>query len=164
MEKIFIKPIEEKNLEELFTIFSEISLSGVCWPYAYNLSQEKFKEIWFASGNTGYAAVIDGSMAGAYFVKNQWPDRGSHVATAQYMVSSHFRGRGIGFLLGEHSLKTTKELGFSALQFNLVVSTNKPALKLYEKLGFKIAGRLPSSFDHPQLGLVDTFVMHRFIN
>ncbi len=163
-ESVLIKALNEEALGELFKIFLEISVSGICWPYSDNLTEEKFKAIWFSPGNIGYLALIDDAIAGAYFIKAQWPDRGSHVATAQYMISSHFRGKGLGLLLGEHSLKVAKDSGFSSLQFNLVVSTNAPALKLYTKLGFKIVGKLPFAFNHSQLGLVDTFVMHRFLH
>jgi ribosomal protein S18 acetylase RimI-like enzyme len=162
-QAIPIQKLERHHFEPLFKIFVEISASGICWPYSYELSQEKFEGIWYRPGNIGYVATIDGQVAGAYFIREQWPDRGAHIATAQYMVSSDFRGNGLGFLLGEHSIKTAREAQFSALQLNLVVSTNKPAVNLYLKLGFKIAGTIPSGFDHPQLGRVDTFLMHRFL-
>jgi ribosomal protein S18 acetylase RimI-like enzyme len=160
---ILINSLNEEAFGQLFQIFSEISASGLSWPYSYNLTEDKFRAIWFVPGNTGYVAQIDGLVAGAYFIKPQWPDRGAHVATAQYMVSSRCRGQGVGHLLCSHSIQTAKELGFSSLQFNLVVSTNEPALKLYGKLGFKIVGKLPSTFDHPELGWIDTYVMHRFL-
>jgi ribosomal protein S18 acetylase RimI-like enzyme len=39
------------------------------------------------------------------------------------------------------------------------VSTNAPAVELYKKLGFSIAGTLPMAFRHRTLGLVDAYVM-----
>jgi ribosomal protein S18 acetylase RimI-like enzyme len=50
-----------------------------------------------------------------------------------------------------------------AMQFNYVVSTNMPAVELYKKLGFAIAGTLPKAFRHRDLGLVDAYVMYRFL-
>jgi ribosomal protein S18 acetylase RimI-like enzyme len=44
-----------------------------------------------------------------------------------------------------------------------VVSTNRPAVALYRKLGFDVVGTLPKAFRHGTLGLVDVFVMHRFL-
>ena len=49
------------------------------------------------------------------------------------------------------------------MQFNYVVSTNTPAVALYRKLGFAVVGTLPEAFRHRTLGLVDVFVMHRFL-
>jgi ribosomal protein S18 acetylase RimI-like enzyme len=43
------------------------------------------------------------------------------------------------------------------------VSSNAPAVELYKKLGFTIAGTLPKAFRHPKLGLVDAYVMYRFV-
>jgi ribosomal protein S18 acetylase RimI-like enzyme len=51
-----------------------------------------------------------------------------------------------------------------AMQFNYVVSTNAPAVELYKKLGFVIVGTLPKAFRHKQLGLVDAYVMYRFLS
>ena len=45
------------------------------------------------------------------------------------------------------------------MQFNLVVSTNEDAIRLWQKLGFEIIGPLPKTFHHPQLGYVDAFVI-----
>ena len=56
------------------------------------------------------------------------------------------RGQGIGELLVNHSLQKARELGFRIIQFNAVVATNKPALRLYKKLGFARLGTIPGGF------------------
>ncbi|WP_281990112.1 hypothetical protein [Aquimarina aggregata] len=45
------------------------------------------------------------------------------------MVKSERRGLRIGHQLCAHSLIKAKEVGYKAMQFNLVVSTNKGAIK-----------------------------------
>jgi len=52
-------------------------------------------------------------------------------------------------------------MGFRAMQFNLVVSTNERAIRLWRKLGFSVVGKLPRSFRHLQLGYVDALVMFK---
>ena len=47
------------------------------------------------------------------------------------------------------------------MQFNFVVASNERAVRLWQSLGFAIAGRLPEAFQHPRLGLVDAYVMVR---
>ena len=77
------------------------------------------------------------------------------------LVSSHHRGRGIGRKMGEDSLVVARELGYSAMQFNFVVSTNNAAVGLWHSLGFETVGVVPEAFRHPTLGLVDALIMHR---
>ena len=47
------------------------------------------------------------------------------------------------------------------MQFNFVVSTNEPAIRLWQQLGFTIVGTLPGVFRDPDRGFVDAHVMFR---
>jgi ribosomal protein S18 acetylase RimI-like enzyme len=60
-----------------------------------------------------------------------------------------------------HSLGEAKSRGFSAIQFNFVIASNERAVRLWQRMGFAIVGRLPGAFQHPRLGLVDAYVMLR---
>jgi ribosomal protein S18 acetylase RimI-like enzyme len=77
------------------------------------------------------------------------------------MVAPGARGQGIGRAMGKHCLSEARRLGFRAMQFNFVVSTNESALRLWEDLGFKIVGTLPGAFRHREKGYVDVYVMYR---
>ena len=97
--------------------------------------------------------------------KNQ-PELSGQVANAVYMVHlvhPDARKQGIGKAMGSHSIQQARKQGFSAIQFNFVVSTNLVAIQLWLKLGFKIVGTVPKAFNHRKLGLVDVYVMHRFV-
>ena len=48
---------------------------------------------------------------------------------------------------------------FNMMQFNLVVSTNRPGIGCWQRNGFQVIGTLPGSFRHRQLGYVDALVM-----
>ena len=64
-----------------------------------------------------------------------------------------------------HALEWARQAGFSAMQFNFVVSTNSRAIALWKNLGFSIVGTRPQAFQHQSLGRkVDVFVMHRFLD
>jgi hypothetical protein len=60
-----------------------------------------------------------------------------------------------------HSLEQARDQGFRAMQFNFVVSTSERAVRLWQRLGFEIAGTLPHAFAHPKLGDVDALVMFK---
>jgi ribosomal protein S18 acetylase RimI-like enzyme len=63
----------------------------------------------------------------------------------------------------EHSQSEARLLGYAALQFNLVLASNAGAIRLWQKLGFDIAGTLPSAFNHPSLGFVDAHIMWKVL-
>jgi len=62
------------------------------------------------------------------------------------------------------SLQETRELGFQAMQFNSVVASNQVAVRLWQKHGFAIVGTLPKAYRHGSLGLVDCYVMYRWLD
>lgn len=103
----------------------------------------------------------DRQVVGTYILRPNQAGAGSHVANAAFMVAPNTRGQGIGRTMGEHSLNEARRLGFRAMQFNFVVSTNKSAIHLWEQLGFEIVGTLPGAFRHPEKGYVDVYVMFR---
>lgn len=71
------------------------------------------------------------------------------------------RGKGIGLKLGHHSIARATELGYHAIQFNFVISTNTPAVNLWKKLGFEIVGTLPNAYHRKQKDYVDAYVMFK---
>ena len=46
------------------------------------------------------------------------------------------------------------------MQFNAVVETNKPAIRLWRSFGFQILATVPEAFRHPN-GYVGLHIMHR---
>jgi len=77
------------------------------------------------------------------------------------MVASNAQGSGVGRAMAEHCLSEARRMGFRAMQFNFVVSTNTPAIYLWKQLGFEIIGTLPGAFRHPEKGYVDVYIMFR---
>lgn len=63
----------------------------------------------------------------------------------------------------EHSQQVAQELGYKAMQFNFVARSNAGAVRLWQKLGFEIVGRLPKAFCHPTEGYVDALVMYKWL-
>jgi GNAT superfamily N-acetyltransferase len=87
------------------------------------------------------------------------PGRGSHVATASFMVDPAHHGRGVGRALGEHVVDWARSAGYHGIQFNAVVETNAAAVHLWQSLGFQIMGTAPEAFDHSEHGLVGLHLM-----
>ncbi len=89
------------------------------------------------------------------------PGRGSHIATASFMVDPAAQGRGIGRALGEDAVRWAREQGFHGMQFNAVVETNTAAVRLWQALGFAIMTTIPEAFDHARHGRVGLHVMYQ---
>jgi L-amino acid N-acyltransferase YncA len=158
-----IIPATNAHSEEIWKIFREVVASGDTYVFDSDISREDALRYWLSPDHHAFVVTEDDHVYGTYILKKNHPGRGSHVANASYMVSSEARGKGLGSLMCEHSLEQARRLGFSAMQFNLVVSTNEAALSLWRKHGFRIVGTLPKVFRHASQGLVDAFVMHRFL-
>ena len=85
------------------------------------------------------------------------------MANAGYMVAPEARGRGIASAMCVHSLDAARAAGFEAMQFNFVATSNEGAVRLWQRHGFAIVGRVPRAFRHRRLGPTDVLVMHRFL-
>jgi len=157
-----IRQATATDFEAMWHIFRSAIATGDALPFSDGFSAETFRTHWFTS-QTAYVAVVESRVVGMYKMGANYPDRGSHVASATYAVLPAAQGKGIGQALVNHSLATARSEGFMAMQFNYVVSTNTPAVALYKKLGFVVAGTLPKAFKHRDLGLVDAYVMYRFL-
>lgn len=108
-----------------------------------------------------FVAIADGAVVGTAELHPNALGPGAHVANAGFMVDPNRRGAGTGRALGEHVLAEARRDGYSAMQFNAVVATNRGAIALWESLGFRIVATIPEAFRHPTEGLVGLHIMHR---
>jgi ribosomal protein S18 acetylase RimI-like enzyme len=148
----------------IWPIFHAVVAAGDSYSYDPATTSDEARRLWMGPlPERTFVAELDGKIAGTYLLKPNQPGLGSHVANAGYMVDPAFRGRGLAGAMCRHSLEFARALGFLAMQFNCVVSTNETAIALWERHGFVTVGRLPKVFRHATLGEVDALVMHRFL-
>lgn len=120
-------------------------------------------ETWIAEGIDGQGAPRSGDVVGTYFLRPAQLGPGSHVGNAGYMVRPDAWGQGVAGAMCDHSIRRARERGFTAVQFNFVVSTNTRAVALWERKGFRVIGRSPGAYMHATLGAVDSLMMHRAV-
>lgn len=156
-----IRPATDADHEAIWDIFHDVVAGGDTYVFDPNTSRDEALAYWFRPDTHTYVAEEDRHVVGSYILKANQPGLGAHVANAGYMVATSARGLGVGRKMGEHSLIEARRLGFRAMQFNFVVSTNESAVHLWQELGFKIVGTLPGAFRHAQKGFVDVYVMFR---
>jgi len=157
-----IRPATDADRDAIWNIFHQVVAAGDTYALDPNISREDALAYWFAAGTHTYVAEQPAiGVAGTYILRPNQSGGGSHVANAGFMVSASARGQGLGRAMAEHSLSEARRLGFRAMQFNYVISTNTAAIRLWQDLGFEIVGTLASAFRHPDKGYVDVYVMYR---
>jgi len=158
---MIIREAAKQDYDAVWEIFSRVIRTGDTYVFNPETKKEDLSKHWFAPYMKTFVAEVSGRIVGTYIMKPNQIDLGSHVANCSYMVHPDDQGKGIGNALCEHSLKKAAQLGYRAIQFNIVVSTNTAAIRLWEKHGFRIIGTIPEGFNHKTLGLVDAYIMYR---
>ena len=156
-----IRPATPADEQAIWEIFQAVIAPGDTFAFEPNATREDFRSYWLGPQTRVYVAEKDSRILGSYILRPNQPGLGGHVANAGYMVSPRARGLGVGRRLGEHSLLEARRVGYRAIQFNFVVSTNTVAVELWKSLGFRILATLPDAYRHSRLGYVDAYVMHR---
>ena len=146
---------------QIWNIIRQVIAGGDTYVFSPDSSKEKMLEYWCGKDKHTYVATINDRVVGTFMIKDNQPDLGAHIANASYMTLPAATGQGIGKAMGEFSLTEARQLGYKAMQFNIVVASNQRAVRLWEKLGFKIIGEIPEAFDHKQYGLTNAFIMYR---
>jgi GNAT superfamily N-acetyltransferase len=156
-----IRAATEADWPTIWELFRSVAAAGDVFAFDESTTEATARALWFDPPAVCYLAAEEGRMIGTYFLRPNQPGRGNHIANGGYIVEPAARGRGVARILCEHSIETARKLGFIAMQFNFVVATNLAAVRVWEKCGFQVVGRLPTAFRHKELGFVDVLVMYR---
>ena len=151
------------DFEQIWPIFHEIATAGETYAYPQDISRQQAQELWLDGPGKTYVIEEGGKVLGTYYIKTNHAGPGDHVCNCGYMVSSAARGRGLATAMCEHSQDIARQMGYRAMQFNLVASSNEGAIRLWNTLGFATVGRLPKAFRHPSKGDVDALVMYKWL-
>ena len=160
---MLIRKALRSDCDAMWTIFKDVISDADTYVFHPDMSKERALSYWMGDGVHTYVYTEKSQVLGTFIIRDNQPDLGAHVANASFMVCKTARGKGIGRIMGECALKEAKELGYRAMQFNMVVVTNVQAVELWIKLGFDIIGTLPEVFYDAQRGFVDAHIMHRYL-
>ncbi len=159
---IEIIPFKATEHWDLVWVFMEPVLrDGATYPNAMDSTKEEALNYWTEPGKTTFVAVSQGRVAGIYYIRPNQPPLGAHICNCGYVVDRSARGQGIGARLCEHSQEFARGQGYRGMQYNLVVSTNHGAVRLWQSQGFEILGTVPGAFKHREHGYVDAHIMFK---
>jgi L-amino acid N-acyltransferase YncA len=157
-----IREFIDDDWPEVWAIYQTVVNAGETYTYDPAWTEEHARRVWVepTPGRT-IVAIEGGRIVGTAHVGPNKPARGSHVATASFMVDAEARGLGVGRSLGTHILDVARADGYDSMQFNAVVESNTRAVRLWQELGFEIIGTVPEAFEHPTLGKVGLHIMYQ---
>ena len=159
-----IRNFAEADWPAVWAVMEPVFRAGDTYSFARDIDELEAHQVWIDNPARTFVAVGNtGQILGTYFIKANQPGQGGHVCNCGYIVAATARGNGIASALCEHSQHEAVRLGFRAMQYNLVVSTNTGALRLWQKLGFDIVGTLPKAFLHPTEGYVDAHILYKML-
>ena len=155
-----IRPFDPSDWPGVWAKLEPVFRAGETFPHDPAISEAETWVAWVEQSQAVMVAVdATGALVGTYDLRPNSLALGAHVANAGYVVAESCRRQEIGSRLCQHSLQAARRLGFRAMQFNLVVSTNTAGLRCWQRNGFQVVGTLPGAFLHKQLGYVDALVM-----
>lgn len=158
---MLIRDADEKDWPSIYPIFAEIVAAGRTYAYPENLSRDAARSYWMAFPPGRTVVAVDGDViVGTATMGPNRLGRGSHVATASFMVDPRQHNHGVGRAMGRDVVDWARREGFRAIQFNAVVETNESAVHLWKSLGFEVLCTVPEAFRHPDLGFVGLHVMY----
>ena len=159
---INIRPFQQPDWPATWAILEPVLRSGETYSFSSDISESEATSVWVQTPEATFVAEDEtGEILGTYFLKPNQPGQGSHVCNCGYVVSEAARGKGVASAMCEHSQSEALLRGYRAMQYNLVVSTNTGAVRLWQKHGFEIAGTLREAFHHPKQGYIDAHVMYK---
>ncbi len=160
---ITIRAYQEADVAEAMGIWNEVVRDGVAFPQVEELTEREADDFFTSQSYTGVAVDSEtGEIVGLYILHPNNVGRCAHICNASYAVKEGMRGRHIGELLVTDCIKKAPDFGFKILQFNAVVSSNEPALRLYKKLGFIQLGTIPGGF-RTKNGVYEDIIPHYIV-
>ena len=156
-----IRNYAESDAGAVWAILEPTIRAGETYTLPRDMARESALAFWLSPNHEVFVAEEAGEIVGTYILRANQQGAGGHVANCGYITAPWATGRGVAQAMCAHSLERARARGFRAMQFNFVVSSNERAVRLWQRFGFEIVGRLPKAFAHPTHGFVDALVMFR---
>jgi L-amino acid N-acyltransferase YncA len=159
---VVVRDFRESDWPQVWAIVADVVRAGETFPFDPGMTEEQARAIWLETppGRTVVAVAGDSVLGTAKMGPNR-AGPGAHISTASFMVARDRRGRGVGTALCRDAIEWSESEGYAGTQFNAVVETNRDAVALYERLGFRVLGTVPGAFQHPEEGRVGLHLMYR---
>ena len=154
----------DDDFNAIWTFFKPIVRASETYAIDPDIQFAEAKKLWLELPRKTWVAEYNDEIIASYYLKDNFAGPANHICNCGHMVSPAARGKGVARQMCVHSQEQALAFGYQAMQFNLVVASNTVAVDLWQRLGFIILATLPQAYRHAQLGLVDAYVMHKFLS
>ena len=159
-DDLFLRTAVDADRDGVWRALEPVIRAGRTYALPPDMPRDAALAYWWMNDALVSVACDDGDVAGSYFLRPAQAGGGSHVANCGFVVAPALEGGGIGRALLSDAIASARDLGYLAMQFNFVISTNRRAVALWRSAGFVTVGVLPLAFRLPDSVLTDVYVMH----
>ncbi|KAI9493850.1 hypothetical protein BDB00DRAFT_820947 [Zychaea mexicana] len=150
-----VDPENVELVEQLRSLFNGELERGSTYPQEEPLTEAQFADYFLSYDafvltkdgpiEKGQSYNYEDKVLGMYYVKPNYPGRCSHICNAGFFTSVNHRGYGSGVAMAETYMIIGPALGYKASVFNLVFANNEASIRIWRRLGFQEAGRIPEA-------------------
>lgn len=156
MNNIYIREIDKKDIPFLWDmLYESLYVPAGQTPFNREILQEphiaKYVENWGNQGDIGFIAYTDngeniGSITARFFSEHNkgFGYVSDDIPELGMAIKANYRGKGVGTALLKQLTEALKQKGVEQLSLS-VDPQNTPAMKLYERFGFKQVGVVGTS-------------------
>lgn len=157
---ITIRPMRSDDANAVWDMLAPVFRAGETYAIDSQISREDALAYW----QTENAYIAEANVPlGTFYIRTNQQGGGAHVCNCGYITARGAEGQGVARKMLAFSLDEARRIGFEAMQYNFVLSSNTRAVTTWERAGFDIVGRQPRAFRAPDGSYTDALVMHRFL-
>lgn len=156
-----IRKADAADHDAIWAILEPIFRAGDSYAIDPDIPRDAALAFWQGGNHSVYVISEDSTLLGTYYICPNQAGGGNHVCNCGFATAKAARGRGLARKMLDHALKTARESGYYAMQFNFVVASNLAAIQIWRDYGFETVGRLPDAFSHPDQGLIDALILYK---
>ena len=170
--RVTVRPAQisdtEDVLEQIKSVFAEgeytvTTIDDDMSDFTVDKEKEWINKCIEQPGRLFIVAEVDGRIVGSADLRNGNRKRIQHVGVLGITVIKDFRGVGVGKALMETLLNWASDNPLMEKVSLEVFDINKPAIGLYNKLGFIEEGRKIKAIKRGQDSYADSILMYKFI-
>jgi len=136
--------LEEDDLPEVMEALNSVIREGKYLLMNKEIPNLESERQWFKGakekGVRSFVARVEGKVVGGAGLE-PFTDKRAHVAELGIYILKSYRNCGLGTILIKEFIEVAKKSGFEIVQLS-AFSTNKRAMHVYRKCGFKKCGKL----------------------